>query len=216
MTNKITTIFFDAGGVLLDRPVHKEDSITFLLRSKGYPEDKIETAIAQGKSYLRINNQWLGTWEEEKNYFQGYYNAIASCLSEDPNLAKQLFFQTYYINYCALFPEVRGVLEALEGKYKLVIISNAYPSMEWVFDKLDISKYFHSLIISALVNCYKPQPEIYRISLEKADTKPDESIFIDDRKEHCKGAEDLGIRSFYLDRKVNDLKHILLDAGVEI
>ena len=40
----------------------------------------------------------------------------------------------------------------------------------------------------------KPDPEIYKYTLEKLDILPEESVFIDDLEENIKGAEAVGIR----------------------
>ena len=53
-------------------------------------------------------------------------------------------------------------MEALQGRYKLGVISNAFPSMRDALDRLDLSKYFQGIVIFADVGVSKPDPLIYQ------------------------------------------------------
>lgn len=96
-------------------------------------------------------------------------------------------------------------MENLHGTYKLGVISNAYPSMDWVFDNLNIRKYFDSITISAFVGECKPNENIYKIALNSLNVNAEECIFIDDKIINVETAEILGFRGIHLDRKINDL-----------
>ena len=58
-------------------------------------------------------------------------------------------------------------------------------------------KYFDGGIISAEVKYSKPDPEIYRILLEKYDLKAGECLFIDDTEINIQTAESLGMKVYY-------------------
>lgn len=107
-----------------------------------------------------------------------------------------------------LFKEVKAVLESLLGKYKLGVISNAFPSMDWIFDLLDIRKCFNVIILSCEVGKAKPDPLIYKKVLDCINVKASESIFIDDRIENIKKANELGFTGIYLNRNKEDLSII--------
>lgn len=72
----------------------------------------------------------------------------------------ELFYFAHYAFHCELFPEIEEVLIELSKKYRLAVISNAMPSMDWIFDRLKILKYFDSIILSAHVIASKPDEAI--------------------------------------------------------
>ena len=207
--NNITTIFFDAGGVLFDTEISREQRIKNVLKSKGFEDDEIIKAIHAGEEFYKKlkDGIWLSKWEDEEAFFSKYYELIAQSLPiNDPySLKMQLFHHTHFAVNCVLFKEVRNVLDNLYGKYKLGVISNAFPSMDWIFDLLDIRKYFDIIILSSDVGKAKPDSLIYNKALESINSKANECIFIDDKKENIEGANNLGFVGLHLDRKINDL-----------
>ena len=65
----------------------------------------------------------------------------------------------------------------------------------------DIDKYIDFTFISGDVGIRKPDPEIYKIALEKMDAKPSECIFIDDDPLRVEAAEKLYITSILFNRE---------------
>lgn len=124
-------------------------------------------------------------------------------------LTNELFYFAHYAGHCELFPEVKGVLAELSKEYRLAVISNAMPSMDRIFDRLEIRKYFDAIILSAFVKEEKPGEAIYNIALDKAQAKNVESVFIDDKIENVKGSEQVGVRGLHLDRSKQNLNELL-------
>lgn len=62
-------------------------------------------------------------------------------------------------------------------------------------------------------SCYakqlKPDAEIYQIILNKYQLKPEECVFIDDRSENCRGAQEQGIHTICF----KDFKQVTADLG---
>ena len=56
-------------------------------------------------------------------------------------------------------------------------------------------KYMDGVVFSCEAKQVKPEPEIYKTILKKYNLKPEKTVFIDDRKENCEGAEKAGIRA---------------------
>ena len=210
--NKITTIIFDAGGVLFDTKTSRLERITKTLSSRGFTSTEIARAYSAGEEFYQQlkNYKWLSTWADEEEFFDRYYEIIVDNLSTNDQygLRKQLFHHTHFAVNCVLFDEVKEVLEGLYGHYKLGVISNAFPSMDWIFDLLDIRKYFDTIILSSKVGTAKPDPVIYQKALESLKVKADECIFIDDKKVNIAACEALGFTGIHLDRKLTDLKVI--------
>ncbi|WP_019412701.1 HAD family hydrolase [Paenisporosarcina sp. TG20] len=203
--DEVKVIFFDAGGVLFDTFLKGDDRIRYILMERGYQKSRIDVAIMKAK---QTKLTFITNWNEEEQYYKRYYGAIAEELGEI-ELTNELFFCTHFAGHCELFPEVKGVLEELSKEYRLAVISNAMPSMDWIFDRLGIRKYFDSIILSAFVNEEKPGEAIYNIALNHTKAKKEESIFIDDKIENIEGAEQAGIRGLHLDRNRLNLIELL-------
>jgi putative hydrolase of the HAD superfamily len=52
---------------------------------------------------------------------------------------------------------------------------------------------FDASVISGDVGLHKPQPEIYLLAAERLGVAPEESVFVDDLRENCAGAEAVGM-----------------------
>jgi putative hydrolase of the HAD superfamily len=52
---------------------------------------------------------------------------------------------------------------------------------------------FDATVISGDVGLHKPQAEIFRLACDRLDVEPGESVFVDDLRENCAGAEAVGM-----------------------
>ena len=52
---------------------------------------------------------------------------------------------------------------------------------------------FDAVVISGEVGLHKPEPEIYLLAAERLGVKPESCVFVDDLRENCAGAEDVGM-----------------------
>ena len=199
-------IFFDAGNTLLYTSIDRKERIRRALASRGleFTLEAVGRAVAQVEGeLLGPDKPGVGTEEEEEQFWRRYYPGILKALGvrdERGELARYLRRKTFYVKWGAVYPEVHAVLEALRGRYKLGVISNAFPSMREALDRLSLSGYFHSIVISAVVGVAKPDPRIYRTALESLGVAAEDSIFVDDVEENVVAAEELGMTAFLLDR----------------
>lgn len=113
------------------------------------------------------------------------------------------------MNHCVLYPEVIDVLEKLSKQYKLGVISNAFPGLDQVFDKLNIRKYFDAIVISAFVGKAKPERLIYEVALREIKSEPNECLFIDNKAEYVEAAKDMGMKGIHIDRDCNESLYLL-------
>lgn len=64
-----------------------------------------------------------------------------------------------------LYPDAFETLEkSLKMEYKNVLLSNNYPDLIEVLDKLNLTKYFDKIIVSANYGCDKPRKELFDIA----------------------------------------------------
>jgi putative hydrolase of the HAD superfamily len=92
-----------------------------------------------------------------------------------------------------LLPE--SLLEALAARYRLLLLSNTnalhFAMLRATYGHL--LRHFHDLILSYEVRAMKPQPEIYRVALERAGCLPGECFYTDDIADYVEAARHLGI-----------------------
>ena len=89
--------------------------------------------------------------------------------------------------------------------YPIYLLSN-FPGDQFEKYRLQNSflDEFDDRIISGDVGLAKPDIKIYQLAIKKFNLNPEESLFIDDKIENTKGAEQLGIKTIQL-QKPEDL-----------
>jgi putative hydrolase of the HAD superfamily len=132
------------------------------------------------------------------------------------NLEKDQFFQIYN-DIFSLNPEPTNILRHLRNRYRLVLLSNTDPQrFNFILEKFPQIKFFDEYVLSFEVKMMKPDPGIYQLALKKANCRPEEAVFIDDRWENIEAARRVGINSiFYLPEKT-DLREELKRLGVAV
>lgn len=135
---------------------------------------------------------------------------LSELLDSDEEKIVKIFKSEHVINK----PLVEFIKLLKEQSYKVGMLSNL--GRGW-FDEFlpeqEIRSLFDDIIISGEVGVYKPHAEIYELGCQRLDLKPEEIVFVDDRKENCDGAELIGMKSVHF-TSVNDLKLELKQFGV--
>ena len=114
--------------------------------------------------------------------------------------------------------EVAGMYELVEELkglgYGIYLLSNASVRQHDYWPRIPASRFFDGKLISADVHVIKPQPEIYRLCLEKFGLQAEECFFIDDAPANIEGALCCGIPGavFHGDAKL--LRSQLRAAGI--
>lgn len=73
---------------------------------------------------------------------------------------------------------------------------------------------FDALVWSYQLRLAKPDPKIYLYTLQKLGTRPDETLFLDDKQINIDAAHDLGIQAIQFST-VERLRHDLINAGLD-
>lgn len=116
---------------------------------------------------------------------------VIHTLSED--------YITYLSSFNKVFEGTYEVLDYLNKKYTLHIITNGFSevqNLKMVNSKLDV--YFDKIITSESVGVKKPNPLIFKHALEQANATAEESVMIGDSWEaDIMGAKNFGIKPIY-------------------
>ena len=205
----IKAILFDSGRVLNESSTgHWFISPKFFqyVDSEKYnsiDKDKINTAFRKAGQYIKSQNL-IKTKEEEYVHFKKYYEIFSENLPElglrDEQVNGLAMDLVYNVEKYVFFDDALKVIPELKEKYKLAVVSDAWPSLKDVYDNKGLYTYFDSFVISSILGIAKPNKKMYLKALEELEIIPHEAIFIDDNLENCKGAMKIGIKGILLCR----------------
>lgn len=109
------------------------------------------------------------------------------------------------------------LIEELKGKgYGIYLLSNASYRQHDYWPRVPASRFFDGTLISADEKVVKPQPEIYRLLLERFQLQAEECFFIDDVPANIEGAFYCGIPGAVFHGDAGLLRRDLRAAGVEV
>lgn len=166
-------------------------------------KDKVASAFIEADKYI-IAQKLMTTKEEEYQHFIQFYEIFSSQLPEldltydaIKSIAKDLVFNpkkyVFYDDALVVIPE-------LKSKYKLAVVSDAWPSLLDVYEENKLTSSFDSIVISSFLGTTKPDSKMYYTALEELNVKPEEAVFIDDSLKNCMGAMKVGINTILLCR----------------
>ncbi len=198
----IKNIIFDLGGVLMtDVPLKKiaqELSIRFSIS-----EQKLH-------SHLYPTEHWnlltLGRISEDE-YWERFV-ADSEIGVDQEELKNKVRTELHPIE------ENVRLVPRLKERFNLAILSNH--SREWsrfMLKEFDFFNHFEQIIFSCDVGLRKPDPRIYELVLAKLRSKPDECLFIDDKKRNTEAAEQIGMKTVVLENPSN-LREKLSQLGI--
>ncbi|MFW0884413.1 HAD-IA family hydrolase [Candidatus Acidulodesulfobacterium sp. H_13] len=181
----IKTIFLDIGSVLLtngwDRKSRKLALEKFNLSSEDF-EPRHEDIFAL---------------YEEGNVTLDYYLDKTVFYKERPFSVDE--FKAFMFVQSRPYPKMIDLFTRLKDKYKFKLVSVNNEGFElsvYRVDKFSLDTLFDFFITSCFVHIRKPDKSIFKLALNLSYTKPEESIFIDDRTFNVETAINLGFNAF--------------------
>ncbi|WP_417874841.1 HAD family hydrolase [Xanthomarina gelatinilytica] len=194
----IKTLIFDFGDVFIN--LDKEGAMNHALSIF-----KLETFTEEMIAVNSLYEQGFVSTEE----FLGFY------LGNFPELTEE---DILYAWNCILkdFPKHR--LEFIknltkENKFKLILLSNTN-TLHIDSIKNDVSFYeefkncFDAFYLSHEIQLRKPNADIYQFVLEENQLTPESCLFIDDTEENTLAAAKLGIHTWHINPKTEDITNL--------
>ncbi len=215
----LKAIFFDAVGTLF-----------YLNGTVGdhYALVASEVGLALGADHLDC--AFYSAWEKmpqraaidapRENDDKGWWHELVDLVLDQvaPSLSefdRDNFFEVAYEHFAEagvwqLYPEVPDVLEQLQPRFQLAVISNFDGRLRLILEHLGISKFFTHVFVSSELGADKPDSEIYQRALKFIDLKPNEVLHVgDDPKRDWEAASAAGLLIFQLDRPRNSVRDLL-------
>jgi putative hydrolase of the HAD superfamily len=103
---------------------------------------------------------------------------LKETLEQMPLFLAQLF-RGISLRYLELYPGVKEVLDELQTRYRLAIVSDAQSAYALPeLNSLGIQGYFNPIIISSDYGYRKPDVRLFTKALEEIDINPQEAVFV--------------------------------------
>jgi 2-haloacid dehalogenase len=204
MTNKIDTIIFDLGGVLIDwNPLYVYTDTYF--------------DVPEKRDYF-FKNICTSDWNEEQDAGRSIVEATQILLDKFPDWEQPI--RDYYGRWTEMLNgpiyetvEIFRQLKA-SGKYKIYALTN------WQADLFNIAlvrynflHWFDGRVVSGEEKTRKPFPEFYNCLLNRYQVDASKALFIDDNLRNVQAAEVLGITSIQFTSS-EQLQQNLMEKGI--
>jgi putative hydrolase of the HAD superfamily len=207
---RYAAVFFDAGETLVHPHPTFPDLFARILRREGHDVDaetihaRIHVVYDRFKQAADTNELWTTTPERSRRFWHDVYGIFLRDLGiDDEALVDRVYLEfTDLANY-VLFEDVPPVLDRLrDSGLVLGVVSNFERWLERLLDELGVLGYFQVRVISGSEGLEKPDPRIFRLAMERADVRPEESVYVGDNPEFDVGpAAAVGMTPVLIDRR---------------
>jgi len=178
--------------------------INRLSSESGVPSDKL--ADVYDMEWSKIKPEYMGLVADgledidiRKKHMDKIFDIIG--LESSPLECAEVFCSET-MDGIYIYPDVRGVMDALGEKYRLTMITNG--ASKWQrekIEKLGIGGYFEEIIVSGELGHHKPSPGIFQEMTKRTGVNPGEIIYVgNDYIKDIHGAKSSGWRTAWVKR----------------
>jgi len=186
--NKIDTLIFDLGGVLVDW------NVRYLYRKIFSDEEKMEWFLTNITPY---------SWNLEQDKGRSFADATQELLDKHPDWKAEV--EAYYGRYTEQFDgaidETVALLDSFvkSKEYRLLALTN-WPaeSWQWAQDTYPFLDWFEGIVVSGYEQVVKPDAEIYHILFDRFQVRPENAVFMDDNLSNVNGAKAVGLNAIHV------------------
>jgi putative hydrolase of the HAD superfamily len=213
------TIFFDAAGTLI-----------YLPQSVGHHYALVGQRVGLALDAAALDQAFSACWkqtparpaidgpreEDDKDWWRELVNRVLNEVAPGlGDLDRDAFFEVAYSHFAEagvweLYPEVADVLQTLQGRFDLAVVSNFDGRLRMILENLGVSKFFTHVFLSSELGADKPDPEIFRRALRFSNARPEEVLHVgDDPVRDGEAGRSAGLAVFQLERPKNSLHDLL-------
>lgn len=204
-------MFFDAGETLVHPHPSFPDLFASVLRSEGIEvserqvHDNVHVIVDRFAAAAADNDLWTTTAGRSRAFWHSVYEAFLDQLGIPAanGLHDTLYREFTDLSNYALFDDVVPILERLRPTgIVLGVISNFEEWLERLLEMLGVAGFFDVRVISGIEGVEKPDPAIFRLALERAGVRPEETVYVGDSPAFdVEPARELGMFPVLIDRR---------------
>lgn len=189
----INTIIFDVGGVL------------FLAKENGREKHLLSSFK---EACLLLKDFGVDTSDVQKTLYEVYQQSSRGAISKEetlilmskelnllPETLEKLVTKVYLNNTIENIELYNYVLELKKKGYKIGILSTQFHLSTNVLIPKKYYEHFDALEISCEDGLKKPDEKAFDLILKRINSKPEESVFVDDKQENLDVAEKLKMKT---------------------
>ena len=204
--NRPEVIIFDLGNVLIDFD-HRIAARRLSKFTDNTPEEIFN---------LFFDSRLTSLFEQGKIQPENFFLEVKKILHADIEYLDFLPIWNEIFFLSENNRQVYSLAKFLRPKYRLALLTNInILHFEYLKAKFGVFDVFDNILASCELGLTKPDPLIYRKTLNTLGVKPKQVAYIDDRPELVEIASSLGIHSF-LFSSVRQLKQDLISCGIHI
>jgi epoxide hydrolase-like predicted phosphatase len=202
--NKFKGVIFDLGGVVFSSPMQAFAKFESLHGLEHNFLNRMIVRNGENSAWSKLERGLLSMGSEFFSDFDkeikeaGARNFSSKALMEEVN------------NSMGVNPSMLKTIELLkQEKLKVAALTN-----NWIEDESkegfgeQIQEHFDIFIESAKEGLQKPDPEIYKLTLNKMKLAPEETVFLDDIGRNLKSANALGITTIKVVEPIEAIKQL--------
>ncbi len=200
----LRAVIFDYGMVLTGQP--NQEAHAAMLRITGLPFDRFERLYwADRHAYDEGKLTGIAFWQK---FLRDSGLNLAESAAEELNQCDARMWTTQNPAMLAwqLRLKQRGILTAILSNMGDSVLANMKREFDWL-PRFDV------LVWSYQLHMAKPDPAIYLHTLQQLGTRPDETLFIDDKQVNVDAARDLEMPAI-LFSSIERLRHDLVASGL--
>jgi 2-haloacid dehalogenase len=204
MSQKIETIIFDLGGVLIDW------NPRYLYRKIFKTEEEI-TWFFENVCTLQ--------WNDEQDAGRSFEDATNDLLSKHSPEWEEPIRAWYGRWQETITGPLHGTVEILKhvkenSNHRLYALTNwSAESFPWALDNFEFLHWFEGIVVSGVEKTRKPFPEFYQILFDRYAINPVTALFIDDNLKNIVGAKAVGLNAIHF-QSPDQLRQELKDFNI--
>jgi HAD superfamily hydrolase (TIGR01509 family) len=201
---KIETLFLDAGGVLVF-PNWERISAIFARHGVDVPAEALRAADPAARFAVDQAHHVAATTDADRGsmYFRMMFAQAGIPDGEpiQPALDELWAYHTAHNLWEHVPPDVMPALERLRRLgVRLAVASNANGALQRAFDRLGLTRHFHSVCDSFVEGVEKPDPRFFEIVLQRSGARPETTMHVGDLYHvDVVGAQRAGLRAVLMD-----------------
>jgi 2-haloacid dehalogenase len=203
MQQKIETIIFDLGGVLIDW-------------NPRYLYNKILKDEQQVTWFLE--NICTSEWNDQQDAGRSFEEATKALIQQHPEWEEPI--TAWYSRWQeTIRGPIENTVEILQqikdkGDHRLYALTNwSAETFPWALANFDFLHWFEGIVVSGVEKSRKPFPEFYQILFDRYKVAPSSAVFIDDNFKNIEGANKVGLNTIHF-RDPRQLKDSLVQLGI--